>query len=167
MKTPSFLILWLFGLGGPVFACSCASPFSMKEAVRETDIIFRGTVVAERILKVPDHENKSRQPHYFNFTEYTFDIQAIYKGKIRQKSVTVTTSRGCCACGFPFELQREYIVYADWDNRYHSNPWTVPKFLSTSICKRTTPKVEEEIKAIQQVRWWRKAVPLYDFDVEL
>jgi hypothetical protein len=169
MKTPAHFILGilLFGLGSAAFACSCADVPSIKQAFRETDIIFRGRVVAEKVLKVPDHDNKSRQPHYFNFTEYTFEIQAIYKGRIRQKSVTVTTSRGCCACGFPFEMQREYIVYADWDNHYHSNPWEVPRFLSTSICERTTPDVSEEIKAIKQVKWWRKAVPLYAVDVEL
>jgi hypothetical protein len=148
-------------------ACSCVGDISMKQAVQETDFIFRGKAVEENVLKIAHYRNDYPRPFYANFTQYTFEIQHVYKGRIREKSVTITTSRGCCACGYTFDLQRDYIVYADWSKRYHSSPWEVPKYLSTSICKRTTSEVAEEVKAIKKVKWWRKAVPLFNVDVVL
>jgi hypothetical protein len=58
----------------------------------------------------------------------TFEVYAVWKGPA-YSNITVTTARSGASCGYMFEEEQEYLIYADGsaDN------------LTVSMCSRTQP----------------------------
>lgn len=109
------LIGALFGWLGsttPVFACSCAMA-TPSEQFENATAVFVGTV------------NDISADGYDNIVD--FDVSESRKG-LNTKSVSVTTRQQGASCGFNFEKDREYIVYA-YDDRGG---------LGTGICNGTS-----------------------------
>lgn len=102
----------------PVFACSCDWP-SVVGAVGWASSVFAGHVVA---LRVEDSE-----------IVCTFDDIDPLKGvDDGVASVEVRTSRAASACGYTFQLDRSYLVYArERDGALH-----------TDTCHRTRPLLD-------------------------
>lgn len=102
----------------PVFACSCDWP-SVEGAVGWASSVFAGHVVA---LRVEDSE-----------IVCTFDDIDPLKGvEDGATSVEVRTSRAASACGYTFQLDRSYLVYA----RERDGA------LRTDTCHRTRPLLD-------------------------
>ena len=118
------------------FACSCAEPPAPPIALDAASAVFRGTVVA---IDVPGGEIVSSA----NPKRVTFAVGDVWKGPAYTQLV-VTTARDGASCGFPFELKREYLVYA-------SGPATQ---LRTSLCGRTRATADlqsaEDLAALGQ-----------------
>lgn len=96
-----------------VQACSCVPPPSPLKALKEASAVFVGKVVG-RVVDENNHEQR-----------VTLDVQRIYKG-ITQRRVEVSSILHGSICGFPFVMQKRYLVYAAGDEA-----------LSTGICTRT------------------------------
>ncbi len=98
-------------------ACSCAHPDPPLEALAASDAVFTGRVVA-----IDGDES------YAYRLRVSFAVQACWKGA-ETSTVLVFTADNDAACGFPFLLGGEYIVYAS-----HAND-----ALHTNLCTRTRP----------------------------
>jgi len=94
------------------FACSCIAPGTPEQELQKSDAVFSGTV--HTIDKTT------------NGYHILFDVSEIWKG-ISAASVEVATAQDSAACGFAFEKDKAYLVYA-----YESEDG-----LSTNICTRT------------------------------
>jgi hypothetical protein len=103
-------------------ACSCVGETDPKTAVRQSNAVFSGRAVDERVLTPnnPDPELRER--------EITFEVTSIWKGDLRRR-VRVRTAIDNAMCGYDFRRGITYLVYA----------WSERGGLRTNNCSRTTP----------------------------
>jgi hypothetical protein len=98
-------------------ACTCAEQKEPTEALKESTAVFVGRVV----------EIEENQANQFSFGAI-FEIHRAWKGiESDMPVVRVTTGISGDTCGYGFQENKEYLVYAYGD----------PKELATSICSRT------------------------------
>jgi hypothetical protein len=80
------------------FACKCAPPPAVPEALQQASAVFEGNVTqvapAEEVLEV------------------TLRVTRAWKG-ISTETVRVRTRKDTAACGVAFETGRSYVVYAN------------------------------------------------------
>ncbi|MDD3283997.1 MAG: hypothetical protein PHZ07_00145 [Patescibacteria group bacterium] len=116
----SFIIGPLFFVNTTIVsACSCIQPLSPEESLKQATSVFVGKVINIDIPKKIFIE--SSDP-----IKITFEVSQIWKGP-NYKIIILTTARDQASCGYPFEQNEEYIVYAyDKENK-----------LNTNICSRT------------------------------
>lgn len=98
----------------PVLACSCPPPPPPKEAMEKSTAVFSG-----KVLKVEVDEAKHQRT-------VTIEVERAWKGMDR-KTVVITTGSNDGICGYNFQKDRSYLVYADGEDGK----------LSTNICTRT------------------------------
>ncbi|MGG4496054.1 hypothetical protein [Brevibacillus reuszeri] len=115
-----------FFQGIPAHACSCSTP-SAQEAIQQSPAIFSGKVTQVKETNdwcewIPF----SKQPVRGGF-DVVLDVQTTWKG-MDQTQVLIFTEDLGLSCGFPFEVGREYLVYASYWDR---------DVLETHICSRT------------------------------
>ncbi len=132
-----------------LMGCSCVGEESASNARRDADRVFWGKVVKEELLTIPYGMDGVPSGIDLQFKRYTLKVIKAYKGKLRPSLLTVTTGLGRGDCGFAFQLNQEYLVYADWRTQYFTDGLPVSKYLYTDVCKRTTARVQAEIKALK------------------
>ncbi|MGG4443126.1 hypothetical protein [Brevibacillus fortis] len=116
----------------PASACSCASPPDPLTAKDMSAAVFTGKVlqVNERtdwIGLLPFGDNLDRGGF-----DVVFEVQSTWKGVDQQQVLIVTDGLGG-ACGIPFQVGQEYLVYASYWERND---------LETNICTRTALKAD-------------------------
>jgi hypothetical protein len=98
-------------------ACSCAELKEPTEALKESTAVFVGRVV----------EIEESQANQFSYGAI-FEVQRAWKGiESDMPVIKVTTGTSGDTCGYGFQENEEYLVYAYGD----------PKELATGICSRT------------------------------
>ena len=90
---------------GSARACSCSAPATTAEALKRSTVVFKGRVVK---ISVPslDWIGLTRTGAH----RVKFEILKQWKGPAAETTVVVTRLTGE-GCGFPFEEQKEYLVY--------------------------------------------------------
>lgn len=81
----------------PAYSCSCAPSPDPLQALDEATAVFSG-----RVADISQHRGR---------LTVTFDVDQQWKGETAQRLV-VTTSASTAMCGFAFELNEAYLVYA-------------------------------------------------------
>ena len=108
-----FAFLFLFFGAKETFACSCAPrDQTANEDFQKATAVFTG-----RVLSVQRKDN---------FVTVKIAVQKYWKGKVSNE-IKITTAKDSAACGFNFEVGKDYLVYATETNGK----------LSTNICSRT------------------------------
>ena len=105
------IVLSIFGF---LYPCSCMEPPPPEDAYEEADVVFSGEVTNMVI---------SEEGYYY---EVTFQIIDIWKGEYLEE-ITVLTELFSDTCGYPFQINNEYLVYA------YTYSWGI----YTNICTRT------------------------------
>lgn len=104
-------------------ACTCAGPMSFEQAWSESEAIFVGVVTSIDLV--------GEDPHWPELRVH-FDVSASWRGVTGPTALIATAASGA-ACGYDFEIGREYLVYADvWSSV------EVGTF-ATHLCHRTHP----------------------------
>jgi hypothetical protein len=122
------ILLWpLQGL-----ACSCPE-MSLDEAMSRAKAVFRG-----RVMRVDTVTGKDIHPYtHREFTQEhvqaRVQVLASYRGAARD-SIRVATGVGGGDCGFPFDLDEEYLIFAEEATGIHSQA-----DFSTDLCMRSRP----------------------------
>jgi Carboxypeptidase regulatory-like domain len=120
----------LFCLGSDVIACSCIANGPPCQAYWQADAVFVGLVKAkeikEEVSKTPSGEEVRRLDAE---VRVTFTITDAFRG-VTGKEVDIITNNSGAACGYNFERDRAYIVYA------HEYPKGSGKLYASS-CSRT------------------------------
>lgn len=101
-------------------ACSCIEPGSPLDALADAQAVFVGTVI--EIDKTDGAIISLADP-----VEVTFSVSQSWKGPLNDRLV-ITTSRDSASCGFEFDEDVTYLVYA-----YEEGDDFV-----TGLCTRTT-----------------------------
>ncbi|GAB3370587.1 hypothetical protein NCG89_09880 [Spongiibacter taiwanensis] len=130
MKT--MLMLLLAALPSLSFACDCRG-YNIEEAFNEYEIVFRGVVkstgskwVWEKGYWFPNTLNKVKM-----------EVIKSYKGK-QDKNTIVFTRPTINACGYPFKIGVEYVVFAYIGTKESANNgWEVEGGAMVSSCSPT------------------------------
>jgi len=98
-------LVFYFMHTGAARACSCSAPATTAEALKRSTAVFKGRVVK---ISVPslDWLGLTRT----GAQRVKFEILKQWKGPDAETTVVVTRLTGE-GCGFPFEEQKEYLVY--------------------------------------------------------
>jgi hypothetical protein len=107
----------------PAHACKCR-PLSVEEAKGEAIAIFEGRVT--KLADAPASEGHGPGK------VVTLALVRTWKGLESEETVTLRTSESSASCGFPFELEKSYLVYA------HG----APEALLVTTCSRTRPMAD-------------------------
>ncbi|QGQ98948.1 hypothetical protein EHS13_30755 [Paenibacillus psychroresistens] len=102
------------------YACSCAETGSTQAELQKQTAVFSGKVTAVskpfKVLNQTDEES----------VKVAFEVYRVWKGEIGKK-VAISTGVYSASCGFTFEKNQEYLVFANGDI---SN-------LEASLCSKT------------------------------
>jgi hypothetical protein len=101
------VILVLLLIGSNSFACSCTGKSSVKEAVRNSDIVFGGKVL---FVKRVDYLRWQGIPMVGKLV--TLLVQEQAKGILHSDTVVIATGSGGADCGVQFQEGHSYLVYA-------------------------------------------------------
>ncbi|WP_096273492.1 hypothetical protein [Paucisalibacillus globulus] len=107
-------------------ACTCEEPLSANRELDRSSAVFRGEV--KEIRKADDHEHGLK---------VLLSVNEVWKG-VRESEITVRTGKDGAACGFDFQVGKEYLVYAGINDAYTSDN------LMTGICDRTSQVVMKQ-----------------------
>ncbi|WP_071884499.1 hypothetical protein [Hymenobacter sp. APR13] len=122
------------------YACSCKKS-SVSHAFKDADLIFNGKLIDKKTYTYPDtiaqregvYITKPRQ-----LVRSLFRITNLYKGALKQDTITITTSGLEYDCGYSFHASSSYLIYAH-STEYLPNNTKVRPYLSASVCSRTKP----------------------------
>ena len=146
LKTPLTIILSAF-LVFSIFtsfsfneahACSCIAPEDPKKEREKFQVVFSGTVT--------EMEETNPSEPLFSGTDpvlVTFDVERVWKGlDEKNPTVTITTPASSVSCGFYFQENLEYVVYA-----YQHE---TDRHLQVSLCSRTNTieNAEEDLREL-------------------
>jgi hypothetical protein len=104
-------------------ACDCPGPSPVGVSVARTDAVFMGVAIAVRDSSELGEDGSEGVPARVA----TFRVETSWKGVRADTVVHVWTGRGGGDCGFGFEQEHRYLVFAHGAD------------LKTGICDRTTP----------------------------
>jgi hypothetical protein len=109
----------------PSHACSCLLSPTGCDRLTDADAIFLGTATSKQL-----GENRPVNGAVSSVVPslVRFSVTEAYNG-VTKSEVEVATTEGCCACGYPFQVGHEYLVYA----------YQQEGKLTTSICTATQP----------------------------
>lgn len=129
-----FVIALALGVawGAPARACKCR-PLSVAEAGSEATTIFEG-----RVTKIADEAQVEGGPPAGKLV--TLSLVRTWKGLENEETITLHTSESSASCGYPFELDKSYLLYAQG----------ALDALTVSTCSRTRPMAEanEDLAAL-------------------
>jgi hypothetical protein len=127
---PSLLVVAALLLLGceSATACLCGGIDNKCSALKpDAYAIFLGRVISKEVGNGANADGSisSVVPSLVRFA-----VTEAYRG-IGSAEVEIATTEGCCACGYPFEVGHDYLVYA---TRFEGK-------LTTGICSPTQPAV--------------------------
>lgn len=118
-------------------ACSCTGKDTPAKEYVEAKYVFVGSI-----------SNLSRVSNRSGFSDLRaiFDIEEVFKGNKEVKQNVFTSTQGT-ACGYPFQENGRYLVYAYLDEE--------TKSLETNICTRTRRlsfgKLDDEVEILRSL----------------
>lgn len=121
----------------PAYACTCMGPRTVEEAVANSSAVFVGKVT--KIYR-PLLSRLGIWRTYGHRVE--FEITTRWKGRVT-KTIVVTTRLSGEGCGYPFEENKEYLVYVVDE----------PADIQTGICTgtRDAAGAEREIEEVNRL----------------
>jgi len=162
-----FTLLTILNIGlFDIYACNCQGDSSVKEAIKNSDVVIVGKVISQSFIDIPDRVLIKETPkdslvHKFypfvhRIKKYKIQIEKIYKGKIEKDTIEILSGNGGGDCGNKFNIGGEYIVYGKNETyiRMGNNNYDYPKgpkYVWTNICMRTSNYSELEVKEIENV----------------
>jgi hypothetical protein len=135
-----FMFTWLFALltalcalaWSPVaHACKCAEPEPPSAALASAQAVFQGEVAALQEID--------------NALVVTLRVPKAWKGIVSAEEARVRTRKDSAACGYPFAVGENYLVYAQ-----ALEPAEDGVSLQVLRCGRTRPlaEAEEDLRAL-------------------
>ena len=132
-----YALVFCFMQAAQAQACSCSAPATTAEALKRAAAVFRGKVMK---ISVPslDWIGLTRTGAH----RVKFEVLKQWKGQSSDTAVVVTRLTGE-GCGFPFEEQKEYLVYVVAE----------PKQIQTGICTGTksVADAEQEMEQLDEL----------------
>jgi len=156
-----FTIILLVSVSNHLLACTCIGQRTVKEELKHADAVFVGTVLSKKIIELTDSTLERKSLIIRAIARYDLLVHDIYKGKIKNDTLTIFTGLGVGDCGVLFENGEKYIIYGMIDTYFGqmNNNFKFPKSKNsfwTHICLRTTKYHQDEISEIEKIKKKRK-----------
>lgn len=119
--------------------CDCVHRPLNQELINSYDLIFTGVVVADTLI------DPSADPsHSFWSMKYRFSVNKFWKGQSDLQEAEIRTGIGGGDCGFMFEPDKVYLVYARMEDGS----------VTTSICDPTKllAQADKDLKLLNQLK---------------
>ena len=104
------------------YACSCMIPESPNDSLQKSDAVFSGKAIGIEEKNQNDLAFSSMDP-----VLVTFDVDRVWKGE-NGSPITIQTRQSSASCGYSFEENSHYLVYANRNG----------DVLDVSLCSRTS-----------------------------
>jgi len=161
----------LFGFTNKTaIACSCAGESTVEVGYKSADIVASGQVISFETEWLPD-STRIKEMVELGFPAESLDkrlngnylrkvlilVDTVYKGKIRNDTLTIYTGMGGGDCGFRFKEGQKYIIYGD-TNSYFGDFFKDQEFPDgqnvywTNICTRTQEHNRKEINELEKMK---------------
>lgn len=134
-------------------ACSCIEATDPVAAASEKDAVFRGRVLASVMVLINEdgsvvYKDGLQTPHGHAQRVVVFRVDEIFKGSVPPLTTLVTGSGGG-DCGYPFENETDYVVFANVATEERAGAVVESScVLTTSICSSTQPaKAADKLRA--------------------
>jgi hypothetical protein len=144
-------------------ACSCVGTSTVAGGLKGADFVAVGTVKARTrvtvstILKSADQIaslSASDTTFLFYRYRYTIEIEEVYKGAKKEKTVEIFTGAGGGDCGVQFAVGSKYVIYASLQRtffvRTNGQQVKAGPFLTTNICTRTKEADKAEMADLRK-----------------
>jgi hypothetical protein len=123
----------LFATPGRCLACSCALPSNPAEARDRVAAVFQARVIAI-------NQEVGTDGRYLH-QRVTLQVSMVWKGMVARET-TLYTGSGGGDCGYQFQLDHEYVIYA-YITSANGSPQSFPtNALTTGICSGTKPMAQ-------------------------
>jgi hypothetical protein len=132
----------------PAYACSCASPPSVEQAVEQATAVFTGEVIAiEQNATIPPRKKvvftrsfpfvtvEEQWGVFAGPSRITFDVFQVWKGPANHRVTIEGFEQDGAGCGYSFTAAQTYVVYARRN----------AEMLENTLCGRT--KLVQEAQA--------------------
>lgn len=150
MKFRIVLLIVFFLIVNAGYACTCIGKRSIKQEIKNTDVILVGNILSKRVFSIKT--DFVPEEFYIKKVEYLVKVKISLKGNIVNDTIRIITGVGNGDCGVEFSLNHDYIIYGNYNNKYSEDGATVEKFISTDICSRTKIFDECELKKIKRIQ---------------
>ena len=142
------------------FACSCYD-ISVRKALKGSEIAFIGKVinVTKRDFAEPTTGYNDKIYNFkFSLYDFEFEITEIFKGKMKNKTVTITTTGTEDDCGGYYLEKETYLIYAYTTdtNPYLGEQTKIEPYLTTDICIGSKLITELEPKRLKKLKRYKK-----------
>lgn len=120
------------------FACSCGH-VGITENRKAMNYVFKGRVSELSEIVSWDTLTGTNETIEYRRVKYTFEVLENYKGLKGEQTVDLVTS-GMTDCGFSFDKNKIYIVYAYYDNKklhHRLMDQKIASYVTTHLCTRT------------------------------
>lgn len=144
-------ILTTFLLSNEIKACDCIDERTVKEEIKNSDVVVVGEIIGSKEIVVDDTLS-SNKILSIGEMRYTIIIETVYKGKQISDTTFIFTGRGAGDCGYRFQIGQKYIVYGNFlKDKYNRQAYIGNKSaFDTSGCKRTQKYQSDEIAEIKK-----------------
>ncbi len=125
---PLWFMLALFWAVNTACACSCAGPNPVCSVYFGSPVIFRGTVIDKSLEQPPlqtirNLDGSTSQIRSPGTYKVRLAVSESFRGGEGEQELTVYTNEQSTACGFPFEVGVEYVVFT-YRNQSGDQIWT-------------------------------------------
>lgn len=131
-------------------ACTCIGESNLKKDFQKSFLIIKGeikkvdTVEVVSDDKLIDIKIKAKR--------ILIDIEYVFKGNVKSKSIFIYTGIGNGDCGYPFREKEKYIVFLNSVKCVlNGKIASIKKYLYTDICDKTevwSLALEETLKTL-------------------
>ncbi|WP_052600280.1 hypothetical protein [Aureispira sp. CCB-QB1] len=156
------LLLLLFPLffSHQATGCSCFGTAIIKKEIKKSKIVITGKVASiERVyIKFEDLDEFEKIDSTFSgifLNKVTFQVNSIYKGKRKMKTITIYTGIGGGDCGINFKKDIDYIIYGSREIPDYSKEFNTKNLKNsfwTDICTRSQELNKNEIQKIEKFK---------------
>lgn len=168
------VLVGLLNAAIPAKACSCIGQQTMKEAVKQADVVFVGTMLFKKLVNLSDPissmpvSGETAGPGTGNDNRtvacYLFLVHTVCKGHITKGIITVFTGLGGGDCGVRFEIGRKYMVFGTKESylgaQYDKTKYPeTDNIFWTNSCTRTTDYNPNEFSELKKYSGRLKGSP--------
>ena len=156
MKRPALILFFCLINYSILTACSCTRGARLvKKELERSTLVVVGTVISIKKVTSTIQWQKDKPLSSIDFYKVKLKVEQTFKGKKRQKYLTIYTGRGKGDCGFVFRKQQQYIVYTNKQAspfmRQGNSSKGFKSSLWTDICTRTQALNPVELAALNKL----------------
>jgi hypothetical protein len=110
------------------YACTCGGPNPICSAYWQSPVVFRGRVAEQTLVShnneaVKNLDGSSSVVEGPGYYRVRLSVLEMFRGEPQSQEIDILTNEQSSACGFPFETDAEYIVFA-FTNQGTNELWT-------------------------------------------